>query len=301
MAQSVAFDRCIAVVICTRDRATRLAACLDALRAIDFDPAAWELIVVNNQSTDDTDAMVQAFAASVPFRVTLAQAPVQGGGRSRNVGVRAARAPLIAFTDDDCYLAPDYLTQLTRIFGSRAYGYLGGRVMLHDPADARVTVREEVEPAEVPPRTVLRPGFLHGANLAVRREVWESVGGFDPFFGAGAYFSGDDVDFATRASLAGWTGAYVPDAVVQHHHGRRPGPEIDQRLSQYARGRGAYYTKGLLDARTRGPFMRSWYWSLRGAVRQRRMSDLIHEIIGSAQFLYRNLRTPTRRRVQSGA
>lgn len=299
MAHPVLFDRAIAVVVCTRDRVTRFAACLDALRAMDFDPAAWELIAVNNLSTDNTDAIVRAFAASVAFRVTLVQASNQGVGGSRNVGVRASRAPLLAFTDDDCYVARDFLTQITNVFRAKTYGYIGGRVLLHDPADARVTVREDADPAEVLPRTILRPGFLHGANFAARREVWEAIGGFDPFFGAGARFSGDDVDFATRASMAGWAGAYVPEVIVRHHHGRKPGPAIDQRLSQYARGRGAYYMKGILDARTRRAFIGAWYWSLRGALRHGRMSDLIHEIVGSGQFLYRNLLTPTRERVRS--
>jgi GT2 family glycosyltransferase len=298
MTQSVGFDRAIAVVICTRNRGVQLRACLDALRAITFDPAAWELIVVNNQSADDTDAIVRAFAATVPFRVTLAQAPIPGSGRSRNVGVLTARAPLLVFIDDDCYAAPDYLTQISRVFGDSAYGYVGGRVLLHDPADAPVTVREETEFAEVPKHTILRPGFLHGANLAIRRDVWTALGGFDPFFGAGAYFSGDDVEFVTRASLAGWAGAYVPEAIVRHHHRRKPGPVIARHLTRYARGRGAYYMKGILDGRTRVTFLRHWYWSLRASVLDRRLSDLIHEVIGSAQFLYRNLQTPTRTRVR---
>src|SRR5262249_22237390 len=155
------------------------------------------LIVVNNQSTDDTDARVRAFAASVPFRVVLTHAPLPGSGRSRNVGVLASRAPLIVFTDDDCYVAPDFLTQVVRVFRAGPYGYVGGRVLLHDPSDARVTVREDAEFAEVPKDTIVRPGFLHGANLAIRHEVWTEIGGFDPFFGAGAYFAGDDVDFVT--------------------------------------------------------------------------------------------------------
>ena len=243
---------------------------------------------------------MQAFAGSVLFRVVLAHAPIPGGGRSRNVGVHASRAPLVVFTDDDCYVAPDYLTQLVRVFDGRTYGYVGGRVLLHDPSDARVTIREDAEFAEVPTHTIVRPGFLHGANLAIRHEVWTAIGGFDPFFGAGAYFAGDDVDFVTRASLAGWAGAYAPEVIVRHHHGRKPGRVIERHLSRYARGRGAYYTKGLLDAQTRRLFLRHWYWwSLRGALRYWRLSDLIHELIGSAQFLYRNFQTPTRERVRS--
>jgi GT2 family glycosyltransferase len=298
MTPAVGFDRTISVVICTCDRAPRLRACLEALRAIDFDPAAWELIVVNNRSTDNTDAIIQEFAASVPFRVTTAYAPIPGLGRSRNLGVRTARAPLIAFTDDDCYVAPDFLRQIVEVFRATSYGYVGGRVLLHDPDDARITVKEDAEPMEMPTDSIIVPGFLHGANLAIRRDVWTAIGGFDPFFGTGGYFSGDDVDFVTRASLAGWTGAYIPGPVVWHHHGRQSDASVKRQLSRYARGRGAYYTKGILDTRTRGLYARHWYWSLRVAISDRRLSDLVHELIGSGQFLFRNLRTPTRERLR---
>jgi glycosyltransferase involved in cell wall biosynthesis len=294
----VADDRTIALVLCTHNRAARLSCCLDSLRALDFDPAAWELIVVNNGSTDDTDAIVTAFAASVPFRVTLAQAPTPGLGRARNAGVRLARAPLIAFTDDDCYVAADFLRQLVDVFRHTSFGYVGGRVLLHDPEDAPLTIKEDIEPAEMPRDSIIAPGFLHGANLAIRREVWMAIGGFDPFFGAGGYFSGDDVDFVTRASLAGWTGAYVPGPVVRHHHGRQSDASVRRLLTRYARGRGAYYTKGILDTRTRGRFTRRLYWSLRVAIIDRRLADFVHEIIGSGQFLFRNLWTPTRERLR---
>lgn len=292
------YDRIISLVICTRDRAARLTSCLEALRALDFDPAAWELILVNNRSTDETDTVLKAFAASVPFRVTLAYVSTPGLGHARNIGVRAARAPLIAFTDDDCYVARDFLTQLVEVFQTTGYGYVGGRVLLHDPSDAQITIREEAEAVEMPMHSILRPGFLHGANLAIRRDVWTAIGGFDPFFGAGGYFSGDDVDFATRASLAGWPGGYVPGPVVRHHHGRKPGPACQRLLSRYARGRGAYYMKGMLEARTRGLFARHWYWGLHVTLASRRLSDLVHEFVGGAQLLFRTFLTPTRRRLR---
>jgi glycosyltransferase involved in cell wall biosynthesis len=279
----------ISLIICTRNRASSLRGCLDALAAIDFDPRAWELIFVNDASTDDTEATLHAFAARVPFRTVVVRNDHPGLSRARNTGVRAAHAPLIAFTDDDCYVHPDFLTRIVEAFREQPYGFIGGRVLLHDPSDAPETIKEDETPEEVDPFTVVLPGFIHGANMAFRREVWSAIGGFDPRFGSGTRFVADDVDFLTRACEAGWGGAYLPGPTVRHHHGRKPGADVDKLRRTYARGRGAYYTKGCLDPRRRRRYARYWYWNLRVLLRQRRVSEARREILAGAEFIVRTV------------
>jgi glycosyltransferase involved in cell wall biosynthesis len=285
-------DCTISLVICTRNRASSLRGCLDALAAMDFNPRAWELIVVNNGSTDDTDEVLAAFAREVPFRATVIHEQRPGLSRARNAGVEAARAPIVAFTDDDCYVAPDFLTRIVDVFRASEYGYIGGRVLLHDPSDAPETIKEDQHAQEIAPYSCVAPGFIHGANMAFRREVWEAIGGFDPLFGAGARFVADDVDFLGRASAAGWAGAYRPEPVVRHHHGRKLGADVAKLRTSYARGRGAYYTKGCLDWRTRPLFARHWYWNLRLLARQRRFPEAMNEIAAGAEYLMRSLLQP---------
>ncbi len=270
-----------------------LRGCLDALARMDFDPRAWELILVNNGSTDETDAVLQAFARDVPFRVKVIDDRRPGLSGARNSGVRVAEAPLVAFTDDDCYVAPDYLTRLVQAFRNPRYGYVGGRVLLHDPSDAPETIKEDQEPEEIAAFSIVPPGFVHGANMAFRREVWQTVGGFDPLFGSGTRFVADDVDFMGRASAAGWVGAYVPGPVVRHHHGRKPGDDVAKLRTTYARGRGAYYTKGCLNPRVRGLFARHWYWHLRVLVQRRAIGEATHEIAAGAEYLMWNLLSRT--------
>jgi GT2 family glycosyltransferase len=207
--------------------------------------------------------------------------------RARNTGVRASRAPLVAFTDDDCYVAPDFLTRIVEAFRDPAYGFIGGRVLLHDPSDAPETIKEDEEPAEVDPFTIVLPGFIHGANMAFRRVVWESIGGFDPRLGSGTRFVADDVDFLARACGAGWAGAYLPGPTVRHHHGRKPGADVVKLRTLYARGRGAYYLKGCLDPHRRGLYARHWYWSLRVMFRQHRLSEVARELAASVEFAVR--------------
>src|SRR5689334_18992740 len=112
MSKSATHQCEISLILCTRNRASSLRPCLDALAALDFDPRSWEMIFVNDASTDHTDEMLRAFADEVPFRTVVVRNQQPGLSRARNTGVEAARAPLIAFTDDDCYVAPDYLTRI---------------------------------------------------------------------------------------------------------------------------------------------------------------------------------------------
>jgi glycosyltransferase involved in cell wall biosynthesis len=296
MMQTATLDRAISLVICTKNRAGHLQGCLEALAATEYDPRRWELIVVNNGSTDHTNAVLQRFADRVPFRATVVEEPRPGQSRARNAGVKVSRSPLVAFTDDDCYIARDFLTRVVEGFRNPRYGYIGGRVLLHDPSDAPETIKEDDQAEEIAPHTIVPPGFIHGANMSFRREVWESVGGFDPLFGPGARFVADDVDFLARASQAGFAGAYLPGPVVRHHHGRKPGPEIAKLRTGYARGRGAYYTKGcLMSPELRGMFARHWYWNLRLLVQQRRIPEAMNEIAAGAEYLMWTLLKPKAR------
>ena len=109
---------------------------------------------------------------------------------------------------------------------------------------------------------------MHGANLAVRREVLAAVGGFDPLLGAGTpCMAGEDTDFIARIVWAGWTARYDPAPSVAHHHGRKPGGAADRQRQGYDRGRGAYYAKWALDARARRTYLREWYRSARRMLR----------------------------------
>src|SRR5262245_21341382 len=236
----------VSLVVCTCDRAPALRRCFERIAANDFDPRAWELIVVDNGSSDETGALIREFAANATFRVKMLHESRRGKSNALKTGVAAAAAPIVAFTDDDCYVEPDFLTQIVSAFDNGDYGFIGGRVLLHDPCDAPVTIKEETEVERFPAGTCLVPGAVHGANMAVRREAWQAVGGFDPLLGPGGRLVAEEIDLLTRISFAGWNGAYLPGPTVRHHHGRKPGPGLIDVTSRYARGTGAYYMKGCL-------------------------------------------------------
>src|SRR5262249_19259934 len=157
----------------------RLPAALSALLAQTGDVSS-EIVVVDNNSTDDTAAVVRPIARASAGRVRYAFEPRQGLSHGRNAGIALARAPIIAFTDDDVRVSADWILQITRAF--REYpgaGYVGGRVLpyWHAPPPSWLTEAHWAPLAlqDYGPDTRVsgreRAVCLVGANLAFRKQV----------------------------------------------------------------------------------------------------------------------------------
>jgi glycosyltransferase involved in cell wall biosynthesis len=248
----------LSVVICTRNRATQLAQTLKRIEAL-RSQLRWELIVVDNGSTDGTSAVVAGYAAVCdhPMQIILNQG--RGVSCAKNAGWQATRSPIVACIDDDCYPEADYLDSIFECFSrDPKLGFVGGRILLHDPTDRRITIQESLEPLSFPPGSFIRHGVIQGANVAYRRAAISEVGGFDPWFGAGALYSGDETELMARISAAGWNGAYDPKPVVYHHHGRKTAKDEWRLMRWYDRGRGAYYAKCMLNREMRKVYLKNW-------------------------------------------
>jgi len=256
----------VSVVICTRNRAHALHASLEsvAVAAQACGPET-ELVIVDNASSDDTEAVVSAWAETAGLRVTLVREARKGLAVARNTGVRAAHGTVLAFTDDDCRLAPDYLRTLLEL-SARGPGMVvrGGRVDLGDPADLPFTIKTDPMPATYDGGR--HPGgFIHGCNMAMTRATFDRIGLFDERFGAGAPCeAGEDTDYLYRAFLAGIPVEYAPSLVVAHHHGRRSQAEVAKLNDIYARGNGALYLKYARHWH----LLRNFVWDLKGSARE---------------------------------
>ncbi|MEJ0038435.1 MAG: glycosyltransferase [Gammaproteobacteria bacterium] len=253
----------LTLVMCTRNRGAFLPAALEACARMTT-ARRWELIIVNNGSTDDTATVIADFIAAdvIDARTVFEAQP--GLARARNAGWRAARGEIVAFTDDDCYPAADYIDELCRCMSERALDYIGGRVLLHDPQDLPVTIQLRDTPLDIAPRSFVPTGLIHGANMGAKREVLERVAGFDELLGAGTPFPSEDVEFLSLASAAGFTGGYDPRPTISHHHRRRTADQVGALRKSYDIGRGAYYMACILDARRRHQALQRWYWSALG-------------------------------------
>jgi glycosyltransferase involved in cell wall biosynthesis len=274
----------VSLIICTRDRSRQLRQCLESLRRISFE-RPWELIIVDNGSLDDTAEVVQEFIKAVSVPASYLFAPKTGKAGAVNRAIAAARGEVLAFTDDDCYPAENFLTQVWGAFADPAVGYMSGRILLHDPSDYPATINESLSPRTFPGDSLVRVGDVQGANIAFRRQVLLDIGGFDPLFGPGSLFvAAEDLEAAARASAKGWSGRYVPDVVVRHHHGRKRS-DVGPLKRSYAVGLGAYHMKLLLSERRFEWFARSVYELWRARIWWQPEGP-VWELVGAAKYAY---------------
>jgi glycosyltransferase involved in cell wall biosynthesis len=277
----------VSLIICTRNRFQQFRRCLESVRHITFQ-RRWELIIVDNGSVDDTAGFVRDFIATATVPVSYVFEPRPGLGNAHNAGLEIARGEILAFTDDDCYPAQDFLSQIWSCFEDATVGYITGRIMLHDPTDYPITINHSTTPLTFPARSFLQPGAVQGANMAFRASVLRDIGGFDPLFGPGSLFNTEDLEAAARASALGWKGQYRPEVVVSHHHGRKK-HDLSSLWRSYAIGRGAYRMKLLLKGH-HSFWSRPLYWvPQKGAV--------CWEAVGATKFALVYLKEAVRNRL----
>ena len=189
-----------------------IADCLDAVFHQTFPADQYEVVVINNGSTDRTAEVVSKY----PVRV--ADEPRRGVGFARNACVAHARGDLLAFTDADCIADREWLERLVARFdGDEGLGGVGGYLPGYDPQTPiqyyvveRDLLSQEVALADRP----YSAPFLITANALMVRRLVEEAGGFDTAFPT----NGEDADLCWRIADKGWRFAFAPDAVVHHRH-----------------------------------------------------------------------------------
>ncbi len=275
----------ISLIIATCNRSDSLKRTLAKVEQQQTD-ASWELVIVNNRSTDETPEFLKRFAEQSSLDVVVVHEYKPGLGNARNAGLKVARGEVLAFTDDDCLPADDYLQETLNVFREDPkIGFIGGRILLYDPTDQPVTIKESTVREEIPAGQFIEAGVIHGANFAFRKNALLEAGGFDPFFGAGSFYSVEDIDGAARVSALGWKGVYDPRPLVFHHHGRKTLDDVASLERSYARGRGAYYAKCILFNLWPKSAWKQWYWSLR----RKPLGDILRESVGGISFFARSL------------
>ena len=196
----------VSVVVCTVNGANTIRDTLDHLARIDYPD--YEVIVVDDGSTDDTAAIVSE------YDVSCISIPNGGLGAARNIGWKAASGEIIAYIDDDAYPDPHWLQFLAHAFLSSDCAAVGGL----SPAPAGDgSVADCVANAPGRPVHILltdtQAEHIPGCNMAFRRETMEATGGFDPRYTA----AGDDVDICWAILERGWKIGYQAGALNWHH------------------------------------------------------------------------------------
>jgi GT2 family glycosyltransferase len=190
----------LAVITTVRDGELALPALADALDAQTLRGFEW--VVIDNASRDRTTQVARARGA------TVVSEPRPGRARACNAGVAATEARLLAFTDADCRPRPGWLERLTEPL-ERGEPLVAGRVVVTTTGEPNPIERFEAlwRFRDDPQR-----GWAPTANLGMRRDAFDAIGGFD----AGYRHIGEDVDLCLRAGAAGYELTRCPDAVVEH-------------------------------------------------------------------------------------
>jgi glycogen(starch) synthase len=210
----------VSVVINTLNRAGALEVALDALRHLDYE--AFEVIVVNGPSTDDTAEVLSRYAD----RIKVAACPEANLSKSRNLGLALAAGQIVAFLDDDAYPDPGWLDQLVAGYDSDEIAAVGGPVLDHTGARYQVrylrsnrfgTAARDSDAGINPTYLLSAPGAerfpsLLGANSSFRRTAVTEIGGFDEEY---EYFL-DETDVCVRLVDRGLVVRLVDDGFVYH-------------------------------------------------------------------------------------
>ena len=223
------------VVIPTYNRADELGETLRSLASI-TSPGEWEVIVVDNNSTDDTRTVVDSIAGAFPVRLTLLDELEQGRSAALNAGVAAATGDVIAIADDDYRFDANWLLAVEEGFRQFDCAYVGGKTLPRWPA----SVPPWVTTTSGRQRAVLgvadygadvmefgaSPAL--GGNTAVRRETIERVGLWNNVIGrkAGTLLGQEQREWGVRVAKAGLRGFYLPNMIVYH---TVPAPRLTRR------------------------------------------------------------------------
>jgi glycosyltransferase involved in cell wall biosynthesis len=236
------------VVICTYNRAALLAQALDSALAQAYPVHDYEVIVVDNASTDDTPQVVQQRLSGHPH-LRYEREPQQGLSAARNRGWQAALGRYVAYLDDDAIAPPDWLTSAHRLLD--ALGELdafGGPYFACYNAPRPAWFKDAYGSWELASqgRFLLPADHLCGGNLFVRRAVFAQVGGFDPHLGmsGGKLAYGEETAFLHRLkeALPDSRLYYTPEVRIQHLVMPRKMTLRHQLRQRFNEGRYAYLT-----------------------------------------------------------
>ena len=232
------------VIVITRNRSHSISETLEALSKQDH--SDYKVLVIDSSDGAEKEATSKLVAQ---FGAEYFHEPRRGQALARNTGIPLASGEVIAFTDDDCIPAKDWLSKKVQNFSDPTIWACTGRVVKHSDGDASQLFEEVAGQDLGGERRVFTqqdihfgPGMLlanatkvfakhmkssapvpwclgHGSSMAFRREAFRQNGGFDERYGWGCPLGGcEDIEILYRTLKAGQKTAYEPAAVVRHKH-----------------------------------------------------------------------------------
>lgn len=216
----------ITVILCTYNRCQSLQRALNSAAVLALpESVEWEILVVDNNSNDQTRKTVQDFCARYPGRFRYLFEPRPGKSHALNAGIREARGDVLAFMDDDVVVDTNWLRNLTAALHNNEWAGAGGRILPEWTCSPPRWLSRD-SPHAAGPLVAFHPapdaGRLNvapiGTNMAFRKEMFEKYGNFRIDLGPrpGSELRNEDTEFGERLLAAGERLRYEPSALVYH-------------------------------------------------------------------------------------
>ncbi len=240
----------VSVIICTYNRADKIVKCLDSVHDSlkNVEPLDAEIVIVNNNSKDNTVDVITQWLKNSEFSVNLVTEEKQGIAYARNRSFTEAKGDLLISLDDDCCLDANHIKNALAHYKNDKEPILRfGQLDLGDIKDWPMTIqtrpsikRWKKSSSEYDYITM---GDVCSANMMIPREIIDRVGLYDSRFGTTSIPGGEDADFGFRVYNAGFMLEYVPDVTALHYHGRRDPVAVNKLIKGYSISAGALFVK----------------------------------------------------------
>ncbi len=203
----------LSIIICTYNRAPLLQRALESLARQTLKPEQFEVVVVDDGSSDNTAEVCEVVSHRMRNVKYISSGRNIGTGSAANIGVQSSKGEYLIFTDDDCIAQEDWAECMSNALNK--YPLVAGTVA--SPVSDFVKLCHNIAEFHpfLPGRKAGPTDFIAGANMGVRRSLFEEVKGFP-----NAHPVAEDMHFILKAREAGYQIRFVPEAVVIHDHNR---------------------------------------------------------------------------------
>lgn len=254
----------ISVIITAYDRRDKLEQTLLGFQKQNVDERLidYEIIVVDNHPSSVNRKLIEQLNNGSDKQIYYFHEPIRGKCYAQNTGIKKASHNILTFADEDNIPEANYLLSIAAALELNEEVFVvTGRILPFGKDDALLTIKTQQEKQVY--SWPCSPWVVgHGSNFTIKKSILKSIGFYDVLFGPGTQIgSAEDTDFIYRILKKGYKIFYCPDIVNYHNHGRSEKKDVDAIKFNYAKGRGAFYTKHILRGDSYAA--RLCYWEIK--------------------------------------